>query len=76
MRLICLFQENCPLNILILLFYFEASFACPDNYFKCPDSFCIEDRFVCDKKNHCENGEDEQNCGTSNSILSINNFSI
>ena len=30
---------------------------------KCPNSFCLEIRLVCDGEKHCENGEDELNCG-------------
>ena len=30
---------------------------------KCPNSFCLEIRLVCDGEKHCKNGEDELNCG-------------
>ena len=40
-----------------------ASFECPAGYHKCPGSYCIGERFVCDGKKHCEWGEDELNCG-------------
>ena len=57
--------KNPLLNTLITCncFIFLASHVCPAGYFKCPGSYCIEDRFVCDQEHHCEWGEDERNCG-------------
>ena len=43
--------------------YISADFVCPDGYFKCNRSFCLENRFVCDEEDHCEHGKDEYNCG-------------
>ncbi|XP_033756241.1 uncharacterized protein LOC117338985 [Pecten maximus] len=37
-------------------------FECPDNYIKCPGSFCLHQRFVCDGRSHCPNQEDELAC--------------
>ena len=47
------------------LYYFDflESFQCPDYYFKCPNSFCVEKLHVCDGGVHCKNGEDELYCG-------------
>ena len=39
------------------------SFTCPGGFFKCPGSFCLENRFVCDGEKQCSAGEDERNCG-------------
>ena len=38
---------------------------------KCPNSFCLEIRLVCDGEKHCENGEDELNCGKLNHLFSF-----
>ena len=38
---------------------------------KCPNSFCLEIRLVCDGEKHCENGEDELNCGKLNHLCQI-----
>ncbi|XP_060552415.1 sortilin-related receptor-like [Ruditapes philippinarum] len=35
---------------------------CPENTVKCPGSYCIEQRFLCDGHTECPGGEDEQNC--------------
>ncbi|XP_060607609.1 G-protein coupled receptor GRL101-like [Ruditapes philippinarum] len=37
-------------------------FVCPPNTVKCPDSFCIALRFVCDGMAQCPGEEDEHNC--------------
>ncbi|XP_062589229.1 uncharacterized protein LOC134250886 [Saccostrea cucullata] len=37
---------------------------CPVGYMKCPGSFCIPPRFICDGEKHCENGVDEMQCGS------------
>ena len=37
---------------------------CPyDGDFKCNDGICLRSYYVCDGYSHCQNGEDEQNCG-------------
>ena len=40
--------------------------SCPyEGDFKCKTSGrCIHPRYVCDGRSHCEDGSDEQNCGT------------
>ena len=43
--------------------YFAEDFVCPENYFKCPESFCVEKQYVCDGIPQCESGEDENDCG-------------
>ena len=48
-------------NMHKIIFVLE-SFECPEYFFKCPDSFCVERRFVCDGIVHCENGDDELDC--------------
>ena len=47
----------------IFQLYFAETFMCPENYFKCPESFCVEKQYVCDGIAHCQSGEDEQDCG-------------
>ncbi|XP_060576074.1 uncharacterized protein LOC132733448 [Ruditapes philippinarum] len=37
-------------------------FLCPENTVKCPGSYCIEQRFLCDGHIECPGGEDEQDC--------------
>ncbi|OWF49263.1 G-protein coupled receptor GRL101 [Mizuhopecten yessoensis] len=37
-------------------------FECPENYVKCPGSFCLHLRFVCDGTSHCPGQEDELDC--------------
>ena len=51
-------EIGCKVHILI-----SECFECPEDYFKCPRSFCLESRFVCDGNPNCQNGEDEENCG-------------
>ncbi|XP_053405045.1 uncharacterized protein LOC123522896 [Mercenaria mercenaria] len=41
------------------------TFVCPENTVKCPRSYCIPLKFVCDGKWHCPTGEDELNCTCS-----------
>ena len=62
--------ESKPYKIKIFI---SESFLCPSGFFKCPESFCLEDRFVCDGEKHCKTGEDEQNCGrcTTNYITYV-----
>ncbi|XP_060563625.1 vitellogenin receptor-like [Ruditapes philippinarum] len=38
------------------------NFTCPENTVKCPGSYCIEQRFLCDGHHECPGGEDEQDC--------------
>ena len=49
--------------MMLLLLLITGTFSCPDGYYKCPGSFCLKERFVCDGEKHCEHGEDEINCG-------------
>ncbi|XP_060605195.1 low-density lipoprotein receptor-related protein 2-like, partial [Ruditapes philippinarum] len=42
-------------------------FLCPENTVKCPGSYCIEQRFLCDGHKECPGGEDEQDCTCTNS---------
>ncbi|KAJ8027080.1 hypothetical protein HOLleu_32116 [Holothuria leucospilota] len=37
---------------------------CPSNHFKCPNSYCIPERYRCDKRLDCPYGEDEEFCDT------------
>ncbi|KAL3889735.1 hypothetical protein ACJMK2_002064 [Sinanodonta woodiana] len=39
------------------------TFICPDNFVKCPGSFCLAVRLLCDSVQQCPNGEDEADCG-------------
>ncbi|XP_045167449.2 uncharacterized protein LOC123530741 [Mercenaria mercenaria] len=39
------------------------SFVCPKGTVKCPESYCIPLRFVCDGEEQCPNAEDEHGCG-------------
>ncbi|XP_053381975.1 G-protein coupled receptor GRL101-like [Mercenaria mercenaria] len=39
------------------------NFTCPNETVKCPGSYCLPVRFVCDGNMHCERGHDEENCG-------------
>jgi hypothetical protein len=60
---------NNPLKTYCLRFYynicFSEKFVCPENTLKCPESYCIEQRFLCDGKKECPGGEDEQECSKS-----------
>ncbi|XP_069133124.1 G-protein coupled receptor GRL101-like [Argopecten irradians] len=38
------------------------TFSCPENYMKCPNSYCVPARLLCDGIPHCPNSEDEQHC--------------
>ena len=49
--------------VLSINHYFSESFDCPADYFKCPNSFCLDSRFVCDGRWHCQHGVDEVACG-------------
>ena len=59
--------------IIILLSITSDNAVCPDGYFKCPDSYCISLHNICDGKQHCSNGEDEQDCGMIKCISQRNN---
>ncbi|XP_050412354.1 G-protein coupled receptor GRL101 [Patella vulgata] len=39
-----------------------ANFGCPLDHVKCPESYCLPVRNVCNDKADCPNKEDEQNC--------------
>jgi hypothetical protein len=39
------------------------SYGCPDKFVKCPGSYCIPSRLICDGELHCPGGEDESDCG-------------
>ncbi|XP_060558250.1 uncharacterized protein LOC132718555 [Ruditapes philippinarum] len=41
------------------------SFQCLPNTVKCPGSYCIPLRFICDGTAQCPGGQDEDNCGCS-----------
>ncbi|XP_060590814.1 G-protein coupled receptor GRL101-like [Ruditapes philippinarum] len=43
------------------------NFICPENTVKCPGSYCIEQRFLCDGHIECPGGEDEHDCTCTNS---------
>ncbi|XP_053380278.1 uncharacterized protein LOC128548815 [Mercenaria mercenaria] len=38
-------------------------FSCPMNTVKCPRSFCLPMKFICDGKIQCPGGQDEEECG-------------
>ncbi|XP_069134012.1 G-protein coupled receptor GRL101-like isoform X2 [Argopecten irradians] len=38
------------------------TFSCPEHFMKCPNSYCVPARFLCDDVSHCPNSEDEQQC--------------
>lgn len=38
------------------------TFACPKDYVKCPNSYCIPSRYICDGKWDCIAGADEEDC--------------
>ncbi|XP_015784111.1 G-protein coupled receptor GRL101 [Tetranychus urticae] len=39
-------------------------FECSIDYIKCPNSYCIPPRYICDGKRDCVGGEDETRCGS------------
>ena len=41
---------------------FAETFECPEMYVKCPNSFCIAVKHICDGTKNCPGGEDEENC--------------
>ncbi|XP_053385660.1 uncharacterized protein LOC123537998 [Mercenaria mercenaria] len=47
------------------------NFSCPNDTVKCPGSFCLPVRFVCDGDINCERGQDEENCGCESSQSEI-----
>ncbi|XP_060571626.1 uncharacterized protein LOC132729815 [Ruditapes philippinarum] len=46
------------------------SFVCGPGFFKCPESYCIPKKFVCDGIKHCNGNEDETECQLCKSITS------
>ena len=48
--------------VLVVLMSFVEYAICPDDYVKCPGSYCIHSRFVCDGTSHCPGGSDESGC--------------
>jgi hypothetical protein len=38
-------------------------FECPVTTVKCPRSFCLPVRFICDGVIHCPDADDEKDCG-------------
>jgi hypothetical protein len=47
----------------LLRFIFEEMFECPNGTIKCPGSYCISRRFLCDGQFQCPGKEDEEDCG-------------
>ncbi|XP_060587650.1 G-protein coupled receptor GRL101-like, partial [Ruditapes philippinarum] len=47
---------------LLILHVISETFSCPVNTVKCPGSYCIEQRFLCDGHSECPRGEDEKDC--------------
>ncbi|OWF43884.1 G-protein coupled receptor GRL101 [Mizuhopecten yessoensis] len=41
-------------------------FTCPEYYVKCPGSFCLHMRYICDGIGHCPHREDELDCESTN----------
>ena len=58
----CTFDDD-PATSVLLELYSADSFTCPEGYVKCPDSYCVPLRMVCDGKWDCKRGEDEALCG-------------
>jgi len=44
-------------------FKFVENVTCPENYVKCPSSYCLARNKVCDGVKDCPLGEDEKQCG-------------
>jgi len=38
--------------------------SCPDEFFTCADGGCVQNSWVCDGDNDCEDGSDEVECRT------------
>ena len=53
------------MNAILLSLFCIEGFECPSGFFKCTKSFCIEQRFVCDGRYHCEHEDDEKSCDMS-----------
>lgn len=49
---------------------------CPRGFLKCPNSFCIPPRLVCDGQKHCEHGVDELLCDACPGLYRCRNSSI
>ena len=47
--------------LMVLHLYYCKEFECP-SHFKCPESYCIPIRHICDSEQDCPFGEDEENC--------------
>ena len=45
--------------------YFSDFSSCPDGWFECGynSTECVHQRHICDKKDDCDNGNDEVDCG-------------
>jgi hypothetical protein len=52
----CVIVVNIKYNVI------SGDFECPQNTVKCPNSYCISLRFVCDGRFQCPGGQDEHNC--------------
>lgn len=44
---------------------------CPDGTVKCPGSYCIPVRFVCDGETQCPGKQDEEDCGKLHVYLTL-----
>ena len=60
--------SDTKLDMLIICFCHEEFTQCPPGYLKCPRSFCIPPRFICDGQKHCQYGVDELMCGKERCI--------
>ncbi|XP_048738543.2 uncharacterized protein LOC125653234 isoform X2 [Ostrea edulis] len=50
--------------------------ACPAGYIKCPSSFCIPPRLICDGEKHCKDGADEMHCESCPGLYRCRNSRI
>ncbi|XP_062589227.1 uncharacterized protein LOC134250885 isoform X2 [Saccostrea cucullata] len=49
---------------------------CPPGYMKCPGSFCIPPRLICDGEKHCKDGVDEMQCETCPGLYRCKNSTV
>ncbi|XP_061178754.1 uncharacterized protein LOC133187411 [Saccostrea echinata] len=52
------------------------SMLCPPGYMKCPGSFCIPPRLICDGEKHCKDGVDEMQCESCPGLYRCKNSTV